>query len=86
VKIASMREAQHNFASLVLQVQRGETMEVHNRKILVARIIPIPNITDSLDVRVDWSGLPAQLWRIWKGKAPEGISTEVLLNEMRGER
>jgi antitoxin (DNA-binding transcriptional repressor) of toxin-antitoxin stability system len=81
-----MREAQHNFASLVRQVQHGEIVEVCNRKIPVARIIPVPNITDSSDVTVDWSGLPVQLRRIWKGKAPQGITTEALLNELRGER
>jgi antitoxin (DNA-binding transcriptional repressor) of toxin-antitoxin stability system len=85
MKISTVREVQHNFASLLRLVERGEEIEVFSRKRAVARIVP-PKAAQSPVEPVDWSDLMQRLDGIWKGVDNRGRSTGELLDELRGER
>jgi len=82
---ATIREAQHHFSALIRRVQRGEEIEVLHRRVPVARLVPA-DLADSRHRPVDWAGHEVRLANLWKGKAPRGISTHRLLDELRGTR
>jgi prevent-host-death family protein len=81
----SIREAQHNFAALVRRVQHGEEIEVLNRKVAVARLLP-PRSLKLGTTKIDWSDVPKRLSKIWGKKPAAGTSTQALLDDLRGER
>jgi len=85
MRTATIRDAQHHFSALIRRVQRGEEIEVLHRRVPVARLVPA-DLADSRHRPVDWAGHELRLAKRWKGKAPKGISTQRLLDELRGER
>lgn len=85
MKTISVREAQHNLASVLRRVEQGEEIEVVRRKQPVARIVPIRSTADAAGT-IDWSDLPARLDHIWKGRTAAGRSTDDILDDLRGDR
>ena len=85
MKTITVREAQHNLASVLRRVEQGEEIEVVRRKQPVARIVPVRSVTDVAET-VDWSDLPARLDRIWKGRMAPGRSTDEILDDLRGDQ
>jgi prevent-host-death family protein len=85
MRTATIREAQHNFSALLRLVQRGEEVEVLSRKTPVARIVPAHRGISKPE-KVTWVGHGMRLKKIWNGKGAQGVSTEALLNDLRGER
>ena len=84
MRTATIREAQHHFSALLRLVQRGEEIEVLSRKTPVARIVPSTPLARQ-NASIDWSGHGERLKKLWKGHKT-GISSEKLLDELRGER
>ena len=85
MKTATIRDAQHHFSALLRLVQRGEEVEILSRKTPVARIVPAKSIIGTPG-KIDWSDHAPRLKKLWKGKMTTGDTTDVILNELRGER
>lgn len=85
MKIITVREAQHNLASVLRRVEQGEEIEVVRRKKPVARIVPVRS-SETASGTIDWSDLPDRLGKIWKGGAAKGESTDAILDDLRGDR
>lgn len=80
---ATVREVQHNLASILKRVEHGEEIEIRRRRRPVARLVPIP---PSPDGPVDWSGLNERLARMYGGRMVGGKTAGELVAEGRGER
>jgi antitoxin (DNA-binding transcriptional repressor) of toxin-antitoxin stability system len=79
MKVASVRQIQHNLAEVLSWVQQGQEVHVFRRKKLVARLLPPdPEPTASPDFLARARG-------IW-GKAPRGKALSALVSEARGKR
>ena len=85
MRAATIREAQHNFSALLRLVQRGEEVEILSRKTPVARIVP-SKLSTANPGSIDWSDHAMKLKKLWKGKMASGITTDAILDELRGER
>ena len=85
MKTATLRDAQHHFSALLRVVQRGEVVEILSRKTPVARLGPAKS-TIGTPGKIDWSDHAPRLKKLWKGKMTTGDTTDVILNELRGER
>jgi len=85
MKSTTVREAQHNFAALLRLVQRGEEIHVFKRKVPVARILPMERSLPKHG-KVDWSDMKSRWAELWKGSPPSGLSSDRVLDDLRGER
>lgn len=85
MKTVTVREAQHNLAAILRDVERGEEIEVVRRKKPVARISPIAP-SAATEEPVDWSGHRDHWKRIWGEQPPGGATAEELLDDLRGDR
>lgn len=83
MRTVSTREAQHNFAKILHEVEKGASFQVMRRRVPVARLIPISEAGKE-DVKVDWSGHGARMAGIW----PEGPReiVDAALDDLRGSR
>lgn len=84
MKTITVREAQHNLASVLRQVEQGEEIEVVRRSRPVARIVPIRPVEQKAET-VDWSDLDERLYRIWGGRNARGHTTDEILQDLRGD-
>ena len=85
MKATTVRDAQHNFSELLRHVQRGEEIHVFKRKVPVARILPFESGLPK-PRRTDWSDMPSRWRELWKDGPPAGTPSEVILDELRGDR
>ena len=85
MKTATIRDAQHHFTALLRLVQRGEVVEILSRKTPVARIVPAKS-TIGTPGKIDWSDHAPRLKKLWKGNMATGATTDVILNELRGDQ
>lgn len=83
MKTITVREAQHNFAKVLLEVEAGGQLEILRRKKPVARLVSLGSLGDAANT-VDWADHRERMASIWKGKPVKGI--DAALNDLRGER
>jgi len=83
MKAITIREAQHNLAKILHQVETGESFQVMRRKVPVARLVPIPPET-LRGTAVDWEGHGARMTDIWGAQIVGGV--DAVLDDLRGRR
>ena len=85
MKTVSIREVQHNLAKVLRRVEGGEEIDIvrHNRP--VARLLPA-RTTGAKTGNIDWSDLDERLEKVWHTRQSEGISSDELLEDLRGDR
>jgi antitoxin (DNA-binding transcriptional repressor) of toxin-antitoxin stability system len=78
MKVATVRQIQHNLAEVLAWVADGQEVQVFRRKRLVARLLPPgPEAAKSPDFLARARG-------IW-GKKPRGKALSALVSEARGK-
>lgn len=80
MKTASVREVQHNLASVLDMVSRGQEIAVTRRGRVVARIVPARSTAS-----VQWPDSTARMKRLGPD-AKRGAAPSRLIREMREER
>ena len=83
MRAVSVREAQHNLAKILREVQSGVSVEILRRKTPVARIVPV-GTGGRADVAVDWSDHAARMAAVW-GETPVSGVDSVLEDLRDGE-
>jgi len=79
MKTVTVREAQHNLARILRDVEAGETVEIVRRKVRVARLSPISEPSQD---RVDWGDHHERLETVWGAARIEAVDTT--LHDLRG--
>ena len=80
---ATIRQVQHNLASVLRSVEAGEEVIIRRRNQAIARIVPMGAVEDR---KVDWSSLNTWRTRVFaRGKLP-GKAISALISEGRGNR
>ena len=80
---ATIRQIQHNLASVLRSVEAGEEVIIRRRNRPIARIVPIRSVEER---KVDWSSLKEWRARVFpRGKLP-GKPVSELISEGRGHR
>ncbi len=80
MKTVPIMEAQHNLARILRRVELGEELAITRRKKIVARLCPVPAVTEL--VFPDFKARARATWKTgWTGS-----SSDDLLTETRGER
>jgi prevent-host-death family protein len=80
---ATIRQVQHNLASVLQSVEAGEEVIIRRRNQPIARIVPINGAEER---KVDWSSLNTWRTRFFaRGRLP-GKAVSELIAEGRGER
>ncbi|CAN5747632.1 hypothetical protein BH20VER1_BH20VER1_19370 [soil metagenome] len=83
MKSVTIREAQHNLAGILHEVEAGEVVEILRRKVPVARIVPISGSPHASDA-VDWEDHEDQMAAVW-GSASI-LHVQETLDDLRGGR
>ncbi len=81
METVTIRQAQHNFASLIHKVEQGEEVRISRRSKPVARLVSI----ESVDEKVDWSHAGKRRQAIFHGKRIKGAPVSEVIAEARGE-
>jgi prevent-host-death family protein len=81
MKTASVREVQHNLASVLEMVSRGQEIAVTKRGRVIARIVPARDHR----LRVEWPDAVARMRRLGRDAAG-GTPPSTIIAETRGER
>ena len=81
MKSASVREVQHNLASVLEMVSRGQEIAVTKRGRVIARIVPARDRRE----RVEWPDAAERMKRLGKDAA-RGTPPSRIIAENRGER
>lgn len=71
-------ETQHHLSRVLRVVESGQSVGITRRKQIVAKIIPIKT-------EVELPDFAARARTVW-GKSWQGVASEVLLDEARGDR
>ena len=80
---ATIRQVQHNLASVLHSVEAGEEVIIRRRNQAIAKIIPMDGAEER---KVDWSSLNTWRTRFFaRGKLP-GKAISELISEGRGDR
>ena len=74
MKVCNVREAQHNLAGILREVEGGATVEIRRRKVPVARIVPVGSGEESGEP-VDWSGHAVRMAAVWGGSPVDGVDS-----------
>lgn len=83
MKSVTIREAQHNLAKILKDVERGETVEILRRSVPVARLSPVDSVEPEVKP-VDWTWVEERRRKIWGDRC---ITTmDEILDDLRGER
>lgn len=79
----TIREAQHNLAAFLRQVEAGEEIVIRRRNRPVARLVAVE---PEAPAKVDWSHLTE--WRrcLWGGRNVPGKPMHEIVSEARGDR
>lgn len=64
MKSVTIREAQHNLAKILKDVERGETVEILRRSVPVARLSPVDSVEPEVKP-VDWTWVEERRRKIW---------------------
>ncbi len=83
MRCITVREAQHNLAKVLLEVESGGKVEILRRKIPVARLVPVRGTAGVLEP-VDWAGHEEEMSSVWGGKPVAGVAA--VLEDLRGGR
>ena len=83
MKVVNIREAQHNLAGILREVETGATVEIRRRKVPVARMVPV-DCGEGGGEAVDWSGHAERMASVWEGRRIEGV--DAVLNDLRADR
>ena len=83
MKTITIREAQHNLAKILHQVETGESFQVMRRKVPVAQLVPMPPEAGR-GTGVDWEGHGARMAGIWREQVVSEVDT--VLDDLRGPR
>ncbi len=83
MKTVTVREAQHNFARILEQVEAGESIEILRRKTPVARLVPIALPNDEGEP-VEWKGHADRMGLIWGGAPIATVGA--VLDDLRADR
>jgi prevent-host-death family protein len=79
----SVRDVQHNLASILRRVEAGEEIEVCRRRKPVARLLPATPVGGG---KANWADLAAWRSRTWGGRPTPGTPVEALVADSRGDR
>ncbi|OGV81391.1 MAG: hypothetical protein A3K19_07960 [Lentisphaerae bacterium RIFOXYB12_FULL_65_16] len=79
----TIREAQHNLAAFLRQVEAGEEIVIRRRNRPVARLVAIG---PEVPAKVDWSGVAERRRELWGGKNVPGKPMHEIVSESRGDR
>jgi len=83
MKSVTVRQAQHNLAGILHEVEAGEVVEILRRKLPVARIVPITHPAGE-DGSVEWAGHGDRMASIWRGACIAMVDS--VMNDLRGGR
>jgi antitoxin (DNA-binding transcriptional repressor) of toxin-antitoxin stability system len=83
MKSITIREAQHNLASVLHEVESGRAVQILRRKQPVARLVPV-GMPPGARAPVDWEGHEARMASLWNGVAVSGV--DKVLDDLRGGR
>ncbi len=81
---ATIREVQHNLASYLRRVERGEEIVIRRRNTAVARLVPDGVSAPSLR-RVDWGVVRERREHLWGGELAPGKPLSEIVDESRGD-
>jgi prevent-host-death family protein len=81
VKTVTIREAQHNLAGILREVETGSVVEILRRKSPVARIVPVGH-HGSTEEPVDWEGHEELMAAVWQGGCIHRV--DEVLDDLRG--
>jgi prevent-host-death family protein len=76
----SIREMQHNLASILKLVKSGESVTILHRKTPVARLIPV----DQRE-KADWNNHEKEIMTIFRGRTLTPQTTSGIISETRDE-
>ncbi len=82
MKTVTVREAQHNLAGILREVEAGRVVEIQRRKLPVARIVPLKHGKGK--PVIDWTDHEDLMAAVWKGAVLDGV--EGVLDDLRGGR
>lgn len=83
MKTITVREAQHNFAKVLQEVEAGGQVEILRRKKPVARLVSVGKSGEA-GLHVDWEEHREQMTSLWEGRPIIGV--DIVLDDLRGER
>jgi len=83
MKTVTIREAQHNLAGILREVEAGGVVEILRRKSPVARIVPVGHPVGE-GQPVDWEGHEDLMASVWRGASINGV--DEVLDDLRGGR
>jgi antitoxin (DNA-binding transcriptional repressor) of toxin-antitoxin stability system len=83
MKTVTVREAQHNLAEILHQVEGGETVQILRRKNPVALLVPT-RAAWGRQVPVDWDGHEKRMASVWGGVPIGGV--DAVLDDLRDGR
>lgn len=83
MKVATVREVQHSFRSLLAWIAEGETVEVTRNRQVVARIVPPPMPKRR---RIKMPDFVARMRREYPQRPASDRQAADLIAELRGER
>jgi len=83
MKTMTVREAQHNFARVLQEVEAGHPVEIRRREKPVARLLSVEAAVAEA-ATADWTGHRERMASIWGRKRLTGVDT--VLDELRGDR
>lgn len=79
----TIREAQHNLAKVLHQVEAGHTVEILRRKQPVARLVPAATSSGNPE-QVSWDDHATRMASVWKGTIIAAV--DEVLDEIREGR
>lgn len=79
----TVREAQHNLAKVLHEVESGWTVQILRRKKPVARLVPVHS-SGVMQEPTDWEGHERRMATVWGGRSVEGV--DAVLDDLRGGR
>ncbi len=80
---ATVREIQHNLASILRRVEAGAEVLIQRRRKPVARLVPAEGCCEQA---ADWSTHAAELARVFGARRVSGMPMEEVVSAARGER
>ncbi|NJL18859.1 MAG: type II toxin-antitoxin system prevent-host-death family antitoxin [Bdellovibrionaceae bacterium] len=79
----TIREAQHNLAKVLHEVESGESVQILRRKQPVARLVPVGMIAGP-QTPVDWGEHETRMASVWRGVVVDRV--DEILDDLRGGR
>lgn len=83
MKTVTIRQAQHNLAGILREVETGSVVEILRRRSPIARIVPVGPAAGAVEP-VDWEGHEDRMAAIWQGSSFRGV--DEVLDDLRGDQ